>query len=139
VHTDGVLTVGQQETLRVKGAPRNSKLKAYIDAPPTASECFSFKFDRFCAPQPLYSVSGGGARLRASHKGRASLTFVMPPAYELIDFSNPIASHAINLVNGQTVHVELTRIEVFRKPHFKTVTESTIADAIAVVEVPATS
>ena len=133
VRTDGTLTVGQQETLFVKGIPAKPKMRlsADISPPPTATNCFDFKADAFCVPQPLFRVPGTPP-LRRSKQGRASLTFVMPPAYELFNFSNPIESHAVTLINGQTVHVEI--YGTWRRGN--TTFEAGLADAIAVVEVP---
>jgi hypothetical protein len=132
VSTDGTLTVGQQETLYATHVPRKPKMRlnAAISPPPTASDCFDFSVDAYCLPQPLFRVPGT-PRLHRSHKGRGSLTFVMPPAYEYINFADPIQSHPVTLVNGQTVHVDLEG--TWRKGN--TTWTAPIADSIAVVEV----
>lgn len=132
VRTDGTLTVGQQETLYVTRVPRRPKMRiaAYISAPPTASNCFA-SFDAYCAPEPLYTVPGT-PRLKASKKGRATLTFVMPPAYEFLDLDDPLRSHAVTLINGQTVHVDMEG--TMRRGN--TTFTADVGHAIAVVEVP---
>jgi hypothetical protein len=136
VHTDGTLTVGQQETISVTGLPGKHRLSAFISPPPTASTCFDFETDGFCAPQPLFRVPGT-PRLRSSRKGRGTLTFVMPPAYEFMDFGNPLNSHPIVLVNGQTVHVDIETTVKLRVRNGSYAVTGPVADAIAVVEVPA--
>jgi len=137
VRTDGLLTVGAQETLRVSHvAPRpHLKLKPFITAPISASICNveppSFEFFSPCLPQPLYPVPGT-RRLKANKKGRASLTFVMPAAYEYIDFNDPTQSHPIYLIDKQTVGVE---IDVSWKPQPRTLV-TTFVHGSAVVQVP---
>jgi hypothetical protein len=133
VRTDGTLTVGQQETLTVKGIPRRPKLKnltAYISPPDSATGCF-VSFEAYCVPQPLFPVAGT-SRLKASKKGRASLTFVMPPAYEFIDNRDPLNSHPVTLINGQAVHAEVDGTQRSDGIDFT----GTIGHAIAAVEVP---
>ncbi len=135
VHTDGTLTVGQQETISVTGLPGKHRLAGYISPPPTATTCFDFEVDGYCFPQPLFRVAGTPT-FKSSRKGRARLRFVTPPAYEFINFSDPIQSHPIYLVNGQTVHVE---VETTLKRRLRNGTYSVtgpVASAIAVVEVP---
>jgi hypothetical protein len=135
VQTDGMLTVGQRETLYVKKVPRrpSMKLAAFIEPPPSATGCF-VSFDAYCASQPLFSVPGT-PRLKASKKGRGSLTFVMPPAYEFLDLRNPLNSHPVTLINGQTVHVE---IEGTQRSNHIDFTQG-IGHSIAVVQVPPAS
>ena len=106
IHTDGTLTVGQQETISVTGLPGKYRLAGYISPAPTANSCFDFDIDAYCFPPPLFRVAGT-PRFKSSRKGRATLTFVMPPGYELVSFEDPLKSHPIYLVNGQTVHVEV--------------------------------
>ena len=133
VRTDGTLTVGQQETLLVKGIPRKPKLRnlsAFISPPDSASNCF-VSFHARCYPQPLFPVAGT-QRLKASKKGRASLTFVMPPAYEFIDLTDPLKSHPVTLIDGQAVHAEIEGTQRSDGIRFT----APIGRAIAVVEVP---
>lgn len=75
----------------------------------------------------------GTRALKRNKKGRASLTFVMPAAYEFIDFNDPTQSHPIYLVNGQTVSVDI--VIVF-KPQPRTTEASSLAFTSAVVQVP---
>jgi hypothetical protein len=132
VRTDGTLTVGQQETLYVKGVPRRPKLKnlsAYISPPDSASGCF-VSFEAYCAPEPLFPVAGT-SRLKASKKGRARLTFVMPPAYEFLDMRDPLNSHPVTLIDGQAVHAEVDGTQRSGGIDFT----APIGHAIAVVQV----
>jgi hypothetical protein len=134
VRTDGTLTAGQQETIYVKGAPPRLRLLAEISPPPTAATC-GFSLDAGCLPEPLFRVPGTPP-FKSSRKGRGRLTFVMPAAYEYFSFKDPLQSHPINLVNGQTVHVDVAFNRVIRRPHVKTTITSYFATSIAVVEVP---
>jgi hypothetical protein len=111
VRTDGLLTVGQQETLTVKGAPPKATLETDVQPPFTAvTDCFNFKTFNECPPEPLFSVSTGSSRFKASRKGRASLTFVMPPGYEFIDGTDPLKSHPVYFTDGQTVAITVSRV-----------------------------
>ena len=134
--TDGTLTVGQQETLTVTKLPGKFKLSASVSPPSAAADtCFSFKVPAVCEPEPLFRAPGT-PRFRSSKKGRATLTFVMPPGYEYTNFKDPLQSHPIYFVDGQAVHVEVdvTYREV-RKGKLAQIT-SEADDVIAVVEVP---
>src|SRR4051794_11462890 len=113
IRTDGLLTVGGQETLTVSHVPRRrqERLRASISPPITAQNCFvepPIEFELFspCLSQPLYPVPGTPG-LKRNKKGRASLTFIMPPAYEYIDIHDPTQSHPVYLVDNQTVSVDL--------------------------------
>jgi hypothetical protein len=141
VFTDGTLTVGAQETLTVTHVPRrpHRRLKAFISAPPTATSCYSVPVDAWgfsaCLPQPLHPVPGTPP-LKANKKNRGSLTFVMPPGYEYIDYYDPLKSHPIYLVNGQSIWVD---IEIIWKPQPRTTAISSLTSTSAVVEVPPAS
>jgi hypothetical protein len=133
VRTDGTLTIGQQETLFVKRIPRKPKLRlaASVSPPYDATpECFQFNAG-FCLPEPLFGVPGT-PRMRASSKGRASLTFVMPGAVLFENFNDPIQSHPVSFTNGEAVEVE---IEGTFKVRHGSVT-GPLADTRAVAEVP---
>ena len=62
--SDGLLTVGAPETLRVIHVHRkpHRRLKAYIYPPPTATICNQESFDlalfSLCLPQPLHPAPG---------------------------------------------------------------------------------
>jgi hypothetical protein len=132
VRTDGTLTVGRQETLTVKAIPRKPKMRlsAYISPPDSATGCFE-SLNAYCVPQPLFPVTGS-RRLKRSKKGRASLTFVMPPGYEFQNDKDPLRSHPINLINGQAIHVDIEGAQ--RRKNFTFI--APIGHTIAVVEVP---
>jgi len=139
VVTDGLLTVGAQETLRVTHVPkqRRQRLAAVLNPPPTATICNVFppiEFDLFspCLQQPLNPVPGT-PKLKRNKKGRASLTFVMPAAYEYIDLHDPTQSHPIYLVDGQTVQLDI--LEIFRSEPRTTVGDYAASSSV-VVQVP---
>jgi hypothetical protein len=140
VVTDGLLTVGAQETLRVKHVPRfpHMRLKASIAPPSAADFCYAeppidLGFFFPCFPEPLYPVPGTKS-LKRNKKGRASLTFVMPAAYEFIDLNDPVRSHPIYLVDGQSVFVQIT---VIYRPHPRSVSGESLASVSVPVQVPA--
>jgi len=139
VRTDGLLTVGGQETLTVSHVPRRrqERLAVLISPPITAQNCFiepPIEFDVFstCLSEPLYPVAGTPA-LKRNKKGRGSLTFIMPPAYEYIDVHDPTQSHPIYLVDNQTVYVDLW---VISHPEPRSTEGEGLASASAVVQVP---
>jgi hypothetical protein len=139
VRTDGTLTVGGQETLTVRRVPaaRHERLRAFIFPPPTAELCnteapIEFGFFNPCIQEPLNPVPGT-RNLKRSKKGRASLTFVMPPAYEYIDLHDPLQSHPIYLVDNQTVEVV---IMLTSRPEPQSVESGPVAASSVVVDVP---
>jgi hypothetical protein len=110
LHTDGTLTVGQQETISITKLPGKFRLAAFVEPPqPTTagpSPCLDFENFAFCVPQPLFRVPGT-PRFHSSRKGRGTLTFVMPPGNEFISFSDPLQSHPVYFTNGQTVEIDV--------------------------------
>jgi hypothetical protein len=139
IRTDGLLTVGGQETLTVSHVPRRRResLRATISPPITAQNCFvepPIELEVFspCLSQPLYPVAGTPG-LRRNKKGRGSLTFTMPAAYEYIDSHDPTQSHPVYLVDGQTVSVDLW---VISHPDPRGTEAEGLASASTVVQVP---
>jgi hypothetical protein len=137
--TDGLLTVGGQETITVNRIPHlpHVRLSPAISPPVTATDCFkeapiNLGFFEACIPQPLYPVPGTPP-MKRNKKGRASLTFVMPSAYEFIDYQDPTKSHPINLVDGQTV--ELT-VDLIWKPKSGGTAGGSFVYRSVVVQVP---
>ncbi len=132
VRTDGTLTVGGQETLYVKKIPLKPKLRLVADVYPAVENgsCFNFN-SGFCLPEPLFRVPGT-PKLKANRKGRAKLTFVMPAAVQFDDFKDPLQSHPVPFVNGESVQVD---VEGTRKVRNGTVT-GPVAVTHAIVEVP---
>jgi hypothetical protein len=137
VRTDGLLTVGGQETLTMSHIPKRSRLKLTpnIVPPITATICnddaSGFFFLGPCLPQPLYPVPGT-PRLKRNKKGRAALTFIMPAAYEFIDRHDPTQSHPIYLIDNQSIGVEVDVTWRIRRGSFITV----FAETSAIVQVP---
>jgi hypothetical protein len=138
LRTDGLLTVGGQETLTVSGIPKfpHVRLIPSINAPPTATACYTESFDlglfSACLPQPLYPAPGTRP-LKRNKKGRASLTFVMPSAYEFIDVRDPTKSHPVTLVDGQTVYLA---VDISYKPSPRTTVGGSFLARSVVVQVP---
>jgi hypothetical protein len=137
VRTDGLLTVGGQETLTMSHIPHRPRLKLtpHVVPPIAATICDSDSEGLFflgpCLPQPLYPVPGT-PRLKRNKKGRGSLTFVMPAAYEFIDSYDPTQSHPIYLIDGQSIGVEVDVTWRLHPGSFITV----FAETSAVVQVP---
>jgi hypothetical protein len=143
LHTDGLLTVGQQETITVNKLPGKFRLQAVMSPPPTATDaCFQFTkhgIIGFCVPEPLFRVPGAPP-FRSSTKGRASLTFTTPPAYEFLNFRDPLQSHPIYLIDGQTVHVDVLTVTKHRNRRgVLIIAEFAVASTIVRVEVPPSS
>jgi hypothetical protein len=134
IHTDGTFTVGQQETLTVTGLPGKYRLRAYVFAPSGARECFQEEI--FCEAEPLFRVPGT-PRFRSSKKGRASLTFVTPPGYQVSNFKDPLQSHPVYFINGQAIDIEVD-VTYRERRHGRLAEITSVADtAVAVAEVPA--
>jgi hypothetical protein len=95
--TDGLLTVGQPETVRVKGLPAKTRLTGAILPPPSERNCFD-PVTSFCIPGPL-PPAPGSPRFKTDGTGRATLTFIMVDHYDLIAGE----SEHVTLVNGQVI------------------------------------
>jgi hypothetical protein len=134
VHTDGTLTVSGQETITVTGLPGKYRLQGFVSAPPTAQECFQ-SFYTYCEPEPLFRVPGT-PKFRSSKKGRARLTSVVPPGYQVENFKDPLKSHPVYFINGQTVHVEVYTTVTRKVENGSFSVTGPIARSIARVEVP---
>jgi hypothetical protein len=134
IRSDGNLTVGQPETITIRRFPRATKFFLAIEPPPFVGVCQNFTQE--CVPQPVYPIAGTPP-FRTKGKGRATVTFVMPPAYEIFDDVDPTKSHAVSFINGQAVHVHAFG-ETFGKVHGKPT--FTLAEAVgrAVAQVPPT-
>jgi hypothetical protein len=136
LHTDGTLTIGGTETLSVTGLPGKFRLAALVEPAGETTDCFDFN-EGFCLPQPLFHVAGT-PRFHSSRKGRAALTFVMPPGVEFVNFANPLQSHPVNFVNGDRVLVYVQTTIRHRDRRGGAVSVSfPVAAAHVVVEVPA--
>jgi hypothetical protein len=141
IRTDGLLTVGGQETITVSHIPKlpHLRLSPAISPPPTATACYqqspiNLGFIGACIPQPLYPVPGTPS-LKRNKKGRGTLTFVMPASYEFIDFHDPTQSHPIILVDGQTVYLT---VDIIWKPKSGGTSGGSFAARSVVVQVPPT-
>jgi len=107
VVSDHVVTPGQLETIAVSKLPPKAPLKVFIEPPPTTPECGELYF---CEPAPTRPVPGSHP-YKASRKGRALLTFVMPSSYIVeTDPFRPSEGHPQNFANGQAVHIDVQGI-----------------------------
>ena len=130
VSSDHVVTPGQLETIAVSKLPARARLKVFIEAPPTTPECGELYF---CDPAPT-SPAPGSPPYRASGKGRALLTFVMPSSYYVeTDPFRPRLGHPQNFADGQAVH-----IDVLGKRRHKGVRRDAFGFSRAVVDLPST-
>jgi hypothetical protein len=128
VQTDGVLTVGQPETISVSKVFRKFKVLVSVSPPDGAPGCTG---SRFCGSEGIPPASGTPA-FRTDGKGRATLTFVTPSTYEVFDINHIFSSPtSVNFVNGQNVVIGAGSIRT-RHRRF----EIASASASAVIEVP---
>jgi hypothetical protein len=103
LRSDGVMTVGQRESVRIKGLPAKRKVRMSVTA--NDQRCRDFK-NVFCAAQPAKRAAGT-PKFRTNRKGRAVLTFVMPASYEILKIKN-LKSQRLPFTNGQQVLVDAT-------------------------------
>jgi hypothetical protein len=108
--TDGVLTVSQLETVRVKGLSPKTKLDLEV-VPPATKSCFE-DLTRVCVSAPI-SRAPGTPRFRTNGKGRALLTFVTPDHYDLFNLRIEDRVPA-PFTNGQGVVVRASGLHVVR-------------------------
>lgn len=112
VHSDGIVTPGQLETIAVSRLPPRARLKVVIEPPPTTPECGELYF---CSVAPT-SPAPGSPPYRSSGKGRALLTFVMPSSYWVAtDPFRPSQGHQQTFANGQAVHIDVEGLRRTRK------------------------
>jgi hypothetical protein len=104
LRSDGVMTVGQAETVTIKGLPPKLKVRLSVSANDT--RCQNFKVG-FCVPTPARRASGT-PRFRTSGKGRAVLTFVMPAGYEFLRLKAPFKTEHVSFTNGEPLLVDAT-------------------------------
>jgi hypothetical protein len=112
VGSDHILTPGQLETIAVRNLPPRAPLKVFIEPPPVTPECGE-KY--FCDPAPT-SPAPGTPPYKASGKGRALLSFVMPQSYFVeTDFFKPGTGFQQNFANGQSVHIDVQGVSRTKK------------------------
>jgi hypothetical protein len=112
VHSDGIVTPGQPETVAVSDLPARTRFKMAIEPPPTTPQCGEFYFCDFApvAPAP------GSPRFRTSGKGRALVTFVMPSTYNIAtDPFDPHTRRPVAFADGQSVHIDVEGVKRLAK------------------------
>ena len=129
LRSDGVMTVGQLETVVIKGLPPKLKVRMSVSA--NDARCQNFK-TAFCIPTSAKRAAGTH-RFRTSAKGRATLTFVMPAAYEVLNLKNFKTEHA-SFTNGEPLLVDAT-VDTAGRRHGESVHLIGIAQGSAVAEV----
>ncbi len=128
IRTDGVLTVGQPETVRVAKMPPKIRFDITIAPAMGAAGC---DLEENPCEANVGSAPGTPA-FRTSGKGRAQVTFVVPATYNVVSLKQPFGSQPASFVNGQSVGVGAV---AFRTRHHNTTIA--LASASAVIEVPA--
>jgi hypothetical protein len=103
LRSDGVLTVGQRETVKVKRMPPKIKVRVMVAA--NDQRCQSEKTG-FCTPEPAKRAAGS-KRFRTGARGRAKLTFVMPAAYDFLHLKPPFKSNRVRFTNGEPLLVQV--------------------------------
>jgi hypothetical protein len=100
--SDGVLTVGQPETVQVTKLQARTKLRVEV-TPPLTGSCTGVK-GGVCISAPI-TPAAGTPRFRTDGKGRATLTFTPPDHYDLLNAKNLIDRTPVPFTNGQRVIV----------------------------------
>ena len=104
VRSDGIVTPGRPETISVSRMPRRTKVRVFIEPPPTTPQCGELYF---CDPVRTRRVPGSPP-YRTSGKGRALLTFVMPSSYFLeSDPFRPFDRRPVTFADGQSIHIDV--------------------------------
>jgi hypothetical protein len=112
VFSDGFVTPGQPETIAVSNFPPRTRLKVFIEAPPTTPQCGELYF---CDPAPT-SPAPGTPPYQSSGKGRALLTFVMPSTYNLeTDPLRPSQKQPVTFADNQRVHIDVEGISTHKR------------------------
>jgi hypothetical protein len=104
VKSDGIVTPGQPETIAVSKMPRRTKLRVFVEPPPTTPQCGELYF---CDSVRVFAVPGT-AGYRSSGRGRATLSFVMPASYFIE--SDPFTHKGrreVSFAEGQSVHLDV--------------------------------
>jgi hypothetical protein len=135
MHTDGVFTAGQPETITLTRMLR--KVKVSVDIEPGGPECaIRRKLVSICFPLSLHPAPGA-PRFRTNGRGRATLTFVMPSSFtefRVREFTMP----TVAFTNGQPIHV--FAFGLHRRGHGRaSKLIDSAANAPVVVEVPPAS
>ncbi len=130
LRSDGVMTVGQPETVVIKGLPPKLKVRMGVYANDT--RCQNAR-TAFCIPA-FPKRAAGTRRFRTSGKGRATLTFVMPAAYDVLNLKSLKTEH-VSFTNGEPLLVSAT-VDTAVRRHGESRHLIGIAQGNAVAEVP---
>ena len=112
VVSDGYVTPGQVETIAVSNYPPRTRLKVFVEAPPTTPQCGELYF---CDPAPT-SPAPGTPPYRSSGHGQALLTFVMPSTYNIeTDPFRPNQKQPVTFANNQRVHIDVEGVRTHKR------------------------
>ena len=104
VFSDGVMTVGKEETITVFRMPPGATLKVFAEPLPVTPQCGTGPY--FCDPE-LALPAPTSQPFIAAPNGTAILTFVMPATFLLEDIFRPVNNRRANFVDGQPIHVDV--------------------------------
>jgi hypothetical protein len=121
---DGVLTVGQPETIFVSKLLPKTKVALAVAPTPNTAGC---SFPVFCFTETIHPTAGG----RTTGKGRAAITFVVPSTYKIFNIKFPTQPQTGTFTNGQAAQVLVT---TFRRRHRRIAGASVTGNAV--MEVP---
>ena len=103
IYTDGVMTVGQVETVRLAKLP--PKVKFLILFAPTLGTGGCDRDVHICGSE--IQRAPGSPPFRSSGKGRAQVSFVVPSTYDIFTLKRPILdpNRTVSYVNGQSLEI----------------------------------
>jgi hypothetical protein len=129
IYTDGVMTVGQLETVQLAKLP--PKVKFDVGLAPTLGTGGCDRDVHICSSD--IRPAPGTPPFRSSGKGRAQVSFVVPSTYDIFTLKRPIShpDQTATFVNGQGVRVATLAIRW--RHHKLTLATGTTS---AVIEVP---
>jgi hypothetical protein len=131
LRSDGVMTVGQPETIVIKRLP--PKLKVRVTVTANDQRCEAIKIG-FCEPATA-TRAPGTPRFRTSRRGRAVLTFVMPAGYDFFHLKPPFKTEHVSFTNGQPLLID-AQVDTAVTRHGESRHLIGIAQGGAVAEVP---
>ena len=106
--TDGFLVPGQPETMQVTKLPPRVKLRLEV-TPPLNAGCNGTK-GVVCISAPI-SPAAGSPKFRTNGKGRATITFIPPDHYDLLNANNLVDRTPVAFTNGQRVIVQASGLK----------------------------
>ena len=113
--SDGSVTPGEQEWIRVTRMPPRAKFKLLVEPPPTTPQCGQYYF---CRSVRVFPVPGTPA-FRSSGKGTAVVSFIMPSGYFIQSNPfKPVSRQFVTWMNGQVVHIDVEGMKRTKRARF---------------------